>query len=211
MFIGHFAIAYIFIALFPGLPPIVPLVGVSFPDLLWPVLIFTGREEVAIDPESPFQYSIRFTRYPFSHSLVLGSLIAGIFGVLVAYLVTLLAGILFVCASASHWLLDGITHLGDLPVFGFGGDRKVGLALWARPRAAFLVELVLYTVITLLAAKPAAAVPLLALGTAFHLVNANSFFGFSRKNTFDTPRKYAAIAFIGFLVFIFAANWILAG
>ncbi|MDD1670564.1 MAG: hypothetical protein LUQ67_04530 [Methanomicrobiales archaeon] len=208
MFIGHFAIAYIFIALFPGVPPLVPLIGVSFPDLLWPVLIFSGKEEAVIDPESPLQNRIRFTRLAFSHSFVVGSLIAGIFGILVAVLVSPLAGVLFVCASASHWLLDGITHMGDLPVLGFGRDLKVGLALWNRPKTAFLIELILYTAITLVAAKPGTTGPLLALGFAFHLINANSFLGFTKGNPFNTPRKYAALAFIGFLAFALIANWI---
>jgi hypothetical protein len=214
MFIGHFAIAYIFVALFPGVPPIIPLIGVSFPDLLWPFLIFTGAEEVSMDPESPLQNMIQFTRLPFSHSLVLGSLIAAIFGISIAFLVSLLAGVIFIMASASHWLLDGITHVGDLPVLGFGKDRKVGLALWARPKAAFILELIFYTMITVpagLAINPGVVVPLLGLGFAFHLANANSFLGFSKKNPFNTPRRYAAVAFFGFLVFILLAFWILAG
>ncbi|HOX34178.1 MAG TPA: hypothetical protein PLO06_00625 [Methanoregulaceae archaeon] len=211
MFIGHFAVAYILVTLFPAVPPLVPLFGVSFPDLLWPLLVLSGREKVEIDPGSPLQSSIRFVRYPFSHSLVFGTLIAGIAGAALAVLFSPLAGIVFVGASASHWLLDSITHVRDLPVLGFGRDRKVGLALWTRPRAAFFIELILYAAVTLVAADPGDVVPLLVLGTAFHLVNANSFFGFSKANPFNTPGKYAAIALIGFLTFILIANAILVG
>jgi len=196
---------------FPGIPPLNPLIGVSFPDLLWPVLIFARIEEVSIDPESPLQENIRFTRLPYSHSLILGSLIAGVLGVLIALLMSPLAGAVFVAASASHWLLDAITHVRDLPVFGFGSDRKLGFALWSRPKAAFLVELAFYTAITMLAAPTGTIVPRLALGFAFQLANANSFLGFSRKNPFNTPRKYAAVAFAGFLAFILLASWIIAG
>jgi hypothetical protein len=45
----------------------------------------------------------------------------------------------------------------------------------------------------------------LLLGMVFHLVNANSFFGFTRKNPFKTPASYALIALIGFALLIFFA------
>ena len=211
MFIGHFAIAYIYIALFPSVHPLIPLAGVCFPDLLWPILIFLGWEEVQMDPDNPLQYSIRFIRYPFSHSLILGTLIALMFGLVIMFFTSPLAGLVFVSASASHWLLDSTTHVGDLPVVGIGRDRKVGFGLWARPRAAFLIELVFYVVVTLVAARPGIIVPLLALGFAFHLLNANSFLGSSKGNPFNTPGKYATVVLAALLAFIFIANWIITG
>jgi hypothetical protein len=186
MFIGHFAAAYLLIALFPSVPPLVILFGVSFPDLLWPVLVLTGKEKVTV------------------------SLIAAIPGLFTAYFVSPLAGIVFVAASASHWFLDVVTHMKDLPVLGTGRDIKVGLGLWNYPRSAFVLELVFYTVITVLVVQPVMVIPLLALGFAFHLINANSFLGFSRKNPF-TPRNYAVAALFGFLTFIGIAAWIFAG
>ena len=60
MFIGHFAIAFILIILFPQVPVWVPLVGVSFPDLLWGVLILVRKEEVVVNKDSPLQRSIVF-------------------------------------------------------------------------------------------------------------------------------------------------------
>jgi len=210
MFIGHFAVAYLLIVLFPAVPPLVILFGVSFPDLLWPVLVLTGKETVTVNPDSPLQDAIRFTSYPYSHSLVTGSLLAAIPGLFIAYFVSPVAGILFVAASASHWLLDVVTHLHDLPVIGFGKDRKVGFSLWNYPRAAFVLELLFYAVITVIVVKPAMVIPLLLLGCVFHLTNANSFLGFSRKNPF-TPRGYAVAALFGFLAFIGIAAWIFAG
>ncbi|MFZ3149047.1 MAG: hypothetical protein WA137_08385 [Methanothrix sp.] len=58
MFIGHFAAAYVLIRLFPGVTPIIPLLGVNFPDFLWPFLILSGLEKVSIDPDSPLQNHI---------------------------------------------------------------------------------------------------------------------------------------------------------
>ena len=151
--------------------------------------MITGKEKVAIDPETPLQGAIGFTSYPFSHSLVTGTLIAAIPGLFIAYLVSPLAGIVFIAASASHWLLDVITHIRDLPVLGMGGDVKVGLGLWSYPRSAFVLELLFYVVITVLVVKPGMAIPLLLLGFVFHMINANSFLGFMKKNPFETPRS----------------------
>ena len=211
MFIGHYAIAYVLIALVPGIPPIIPLLGVSFPDLLWPVLVIAGIEKVRVDPGSARQDALVFESYPYSHSLVVGTLIAGIFGAGIAVLFGLPAGIVFVAASASHWLLDTPVHLKDLPVLGFGPDKKTGAGLWRHGPAAFFIELVFYGVITWLAAPAGTLVPLLLLGIVFHLVNANSFFGFTKKNPFRTPRAYAIVTFFALIAFCLIANLIIAG
>ena len=210
MFIGHFAFAFILIALFPSVPPLVVLFGVSFPDLLWPVLVLTGKEKVSVNPDSPLQSAIGFSSYPYSHSLITGTLITAVPGTAIAYFVSPLAGIVFVAASASHWLLDVVTHLRDLPVLGTGHDTKVGLGLWNYPKQAFVIELIFYAGVTVLAVPSPMVVPLLALGCAFHLINANSFLGFSKKNPF-TARGYAIAALLGFLSFIGIAARIFAG
>lgn len=210
MFIGHFAVAYVFIRLFPGIPPIIPLLGVNFPDLLWPALVMAGIEKLSIDPNSPLQNHIKFTSYPYSHSLVMGTLIACIIGLVLANFAGLLAGVVFVAASVSHWILDAAFHLKDLPVLGFGSDRKVGFGGWNHPKSAFVVEFLFYAILTAIT-FPSAIVPLLAIGAIFHLINANSFLGLTKKNPFKSPRVYAAMAFVGNLAFALAANSVVSG
>jgi hypothetical protein len=211
MFIGHFAVAYLLIALFPGIPPLVPLLGVSFPDLLWPVLVLAGKEKVKIDPRTPRQDGIVFLSYPWSHSLFLGTLISVIPGAIIGYFFGLTAGIVFVVASASHWLLDAVVHNKDLPVLGFGRDTTAGAGLWRSGPAAFVVELAFYTTLTIFFAPAGTVVPLLVVGFLFHLINANSFFGFTKENPFKTPRAYALSCLVGFFMFILIADLILAG
>ncbi len=208
MFIGHFAFAYVLIRLFPGVLPMIPLLGVDFPDLLWPFLIISGIEKVSIDPESPLQNHIKFTSYPYSHSLVLGTLIACVVGLGLAYFTSPLAGLVFVAASASHWLLDATVHLKDLPVLGFGPDRKFGFGLWNRPKSAFIIEYLFYAVLTALT-FPSKLMPLLVVGTIFHLINANSFLGLTKTNPFKSPNAYAMLALVGILAFSLAANFII--
>lgn len=208
MFIGHFAVAYVLIRLFPGVPPIIPLLGVNFPDLLWPVLVISGIEKVSIDPESPLQDHIKFTYYPYSHSLVLGMLIACILGLGLAYFISPLAGFAFVAASVSHWLLDAIFHLKDLPVLGFGSDRKVGFGLWKHPKSAFIIEYSFYAILTALSI-PSKLIPLLVVGAIFHLLNANSFMGLTKTNPFKSSNAYAMLVLGGILAFSLVANYVI--
>ena len=209
MFIGHFAVAYMLIRLFPSVPPLVLLIGVGFPDILWPILILIGVEQAVINPNSPLQKHIKFTYYPFSHSLVLASIIACIPGFVLALTITPLAGILFVVASASHWLLDTVVHLNDLPIAGLRRDAKVGLGLWRYQKAAFALEYIFYAIVTSLIMPAKFVVPLLVVGTIFHLLNANSFLGFTKTNPFKTDRAYAVITLIGFIGMNLVVNYVL--
>lgn len=202
MFIGHFAIAFALMLLFPGVIPLVILVGVAFPDLLWPILVFAGVERVTIRPDSPLQKDIEFVRYPYSHSLVLGTFIASAVGLVFVVMYGVLAGVLFAVASASHWILDTVVHRTDLPVLGFGPNRRVGLGLWTRPKLAFAVEYIFYAGVTLLVFPASAIVSVLIIGAVFHALNANSFFGFTKRNPTPSPAAYAGLALFGFGAFI---------
>ncbi|HWQ19950.1 MAG TPA: hypothetical protein VN455_09255 [Methanotrichaceae archaeon] len=85
MFTGHFAIVFILARVFLQVPTMVPpIIGVSFPDLIWPILVFATTEKVRIDKNSPLQMHIIFEKYPYSHSLVLTSLIAPTVGIALA-------------------------------------------------------------------------------------------------------------------------------
>ncbi len=102
-----------------------------------------------------------------------------------------------------------IVHLKDLPVLGFGPDRKVGFGLWNFPRTAFIIEYLFYAILTALS-LPSKLIPLLVIGAIFHLINANSFLGLTRKNPFKSTKENAALAFTAFLTFILAANYVIS-
>ena len=210
MFIGHYAMAFVLILLFPHVPVWVPLVGVSFPDLLWSVLIWARKEEVVIEKDKPLQKSVIFRKYPYSHSLVLTNIIALVVGgLLAAGLQNLVVLPVFVLASSSHWLLDTVVHLSDLPILGFDGDRKVGLGLWKWGRTAFFVELLFFAIFAGVFV-PAGSLPaVLIIGIIFHTVNANSFFGFSKSSPFGSSTAYAAGALLGFALVSAAYTFII--
>jgi hypothetical protein len=197
--------------LFPQVPPLVILLGVSFPDILWPILIFVKVEKAQVNPNSPLQKEIKFTSYPYSHSLVTSFSVSGVIGVILAFTISPLAGILFVVAASSHWFLDAIVHIRDLPILGFGHDKKVGFGLWRNGKAAFVIEYIFYVVGTLIFVPFTYVLPLLVLGTIFHLLNANSFFGFTKTNPSKSSGSYAVLALVGFVAFSLIANLVFGG
>ena len=175
MFVGHFAVAFLLWRLFPQVPLPVILVAVSFPDLLWSVLVPAGIEKVRINPDSPLQKFVVFEKFPYSHSLVLGSVLSLPIGLLIAGILNnLLVVPVFVAGSASHWLLDTVVHLKDLPVLGFDGDRKVGAGLWRRGPLAFVVEYVFYAIFTVFALSGLPLVYALIMGAVFHAIQIGS-------------------------------------
>jgi hypothetical protein len=210
MFVGHFAIAFLLWRLFPQIPLPVILIAVSFPDLLWSVLVPAGVEKVKINPDSPLQKFVTFEKYPYSHSLVLGSVFSLLAGLLIAGLLNnpLIVPV-FVAGSASHWLLDTVVHLKDLPVLGFDGDRKVGAGLWKRGPLAFVVEYIFYIIVTLFALSGLLIVYALIIGGVFHAINLPSFFGSNRKNSVKSSDDYAGLALIGFGSFTLIASLII--
>lgn len=212
MFIGHFAIAYLIWKFVPGIPVLIPLIGVAFPDIFWPILVLMGVEKVEFDKSKPLQKDIVFESYPLSHSLVLTTIIAFIIGLILALILNnLLIAPVFALASASHWILDIIVHNKDLPLLGFSNrDVKVGFGLWRRGPLAFVIEYIFYAVISILVVPVASLLPILVLGAIFHLININSFFGFKKENITGSSKSYAVITLIGFTVFIFFAQLFLS-
>ena len=210
MFIGHFAFAFILWRLIPQIPLPVILISVSFPDLLWSILVPAGVEKVKINPNSPLQKYVVFEKFPYSHSLVLGTLLSVIPGlVLSAITGNLMVLPVFVAGSASHWFLDTVVHLKDLPVLGFDGDQKVGAGLWKRGPLAFVVEYAFYAAVTVFAFSGWSLIYALAIGTLFHTINLPSFLGGSRKNTVKTSNGYATLALIGFGAFTVIGSLVL--
>jgi hypothetical protein len=207
MFVGHFAVAFLLWKLFPQIPLPVILIAISFPDLLWSVLVPAGVEKVRINPDSPLQKFVIFENFPYSHSLVLGSVLSLPVGLLIAGLLNnpIIVPV-FVAGSASHWLLDTVVHLKDLPVLGFDGDRKVGAGLWKRGPLAFVVEFAFYVIVTLFALSGLSLVYAIIIGGIFHAINLPSFFGSNRKNSVKSSNGYAVLALVGFGTFILLAS-----
>lgn len=140
MFIGHFAAGMGAKRIDASVSLGTLFLASQFLDLLWPTLLLTGLEHVEINTAASEVTPLNFTHYPISHSLLVvlfwGALFGGIY-----YAVTRnrpgawLLGALVV----SHWILDLIVHIPDLPLFP-GESPKVGLGLWNSTTLTLLVE-----------------------------------------------------------------------
>ena len=118
----------------------------QFIDLLWPVFLIFRIEQVKIvSSNNPFT-TLDFIYYPFSHSLFAAVFWALVFG-LVYFLIkkNLKGSILLGGLVVSHWFLDLLTHVPDLPLVPWS-DFKVGLGLWNSVPFAIIVELIIFII-----------------------------------------------------------------
>ncbi len=70
MFIGHFALGFAAKRAAPRVSLAVLFAAAQWADLVWPVLLAAGVEQVRIDPGNTAFTPLDFVSYPYSHSLV---------------------------------------------------------------------------------------------------------------------------------------------
>lgn len=130
----------------------------QFLDLLWPTLLLLNVEHVSINANASSPVPLTFTDYPYSHSLSMAIVWSLLFGI-IYWLIKRnkqYAVILGLCVL-SHWLLDFIVHLPDLPLYPSASSAKVGLQLWTSRVASIALEsfiFILGLILYLRATKP---------------------------------------------------------
>ncbi len=144
MFIGHFGVALAAKRAAPRTSLGTLFAAAQLADVVWPVLVLLGVEQVRIDPAAPNPFlRLEFVRYPFTHGALAVALWAILFGAAYRARTGYRTGALVVAALvASHWVLDFVTHRPDLPLVA--GDPRVGLGLWASAAATLGVELAMF-------------------------------------------------------------------
>ena len=70
MFLGHFAVGFASKRLAPRVSLGVLMADLTLLDLLWPVFLAAGWEQVRIDPGNAAVTPLDFVSYPMSHSLL---------------------------------------------------------------------------------------------------------------------------------------------
>lgn len=145
MFIGHFAVALGAKKAAPKASLGTLVLAAQFADLLWPLLLLLGWEQVRIAPGNTAFTPLDFVSYPYSHSLLAELLWGTLLGVL--YFALRRDGraaiVLGLCVP-SHWLLDFIAHRPDMPIFP--GGPRYGLGLWNSVPATLAVEIMIYAI-----------------------------------------------------------------
>ena len=153
MFIGHFALGYAAKRWVPRLSLAALFAAAAFADLLWPVLVALGIEHVRIAPGITAFTPLEFISYPYSHSLLTLTLLGALF----AWIATRFAApaastvpdtsrmfVVVLALVISHWVLDVVTHLPDLPLYP--GGPRLGLGLWNSVSGTIAVETVLFAI-----------------------------------------------------------------
>lgn len=144
MFIGHFGVGFAGkkVDSKPSLGTL--FMAAQWLDLIWPIFILIGLEKVEIIPGYTATTPLKFTYYPFTHSLLFAIIWGLLFGS-VYYLfkknikVSILLGVLVL----SHWILDFIVHIPDLPIFPWS-NIKVGLGLWNDVGTTMILESLIF-------------------------------------------------------------------
>jgi len=144
MFIGHFGLGLGAKKLDRSVSLGTYFMAAQFLDLLWPIFLILGLEKAEPIPNGPPLENLDFVSYPYSHSLFFAVVWGILFGI-IYYARTkrkgtsLLLGLLVV----SHWVLDYITHVPDLPITPWS-DHKVGLRLWDHQVATIVIESIIF-------------------------------------------------------------------
>ena len=146
MFIGHFAVGLAAKQAVPRVSLAVLFTAAQLADILWPVFLMLGLEQVRIEPGVTAFTPLDFISYPYSHSLLMLVVWGGVFAFAFSRDVRLkadatTAAVLFALV-VSHWVLDFVTHRPDMPLYP--GGSKVGLGLWNSVPATILVEVPMF-------------------------------------------------------------------
>jgi hypothetical protein len=145
MFLGHFGIALAAKKVAPRTSLGVLVLAAQLADLMWPIFLLLGWEQVRIAPRITRVTPLDFISYPYSHSLV-AQLLSGVALGAVYFAIrrdgrgALVAGM---CVP-THWVLDFVAHRPDMPIVP-GGERY-GLGMWNSLPLTLFVEFAIYGV-----------------------------------------------------------------
>jgi hypothetical protein len=149
MFLGHYGVAFALKRAEPKVSLGTLFIAVQLPDLLWGVFLLLGWEHARIIPDFTPVTPLEFLDYPISHSLV-GTICWSVVAAALYYSwptrdttrhwqAAAISGI----AVLSHYPLDVLTHVPDLPLAG-NDSLKLGLGLWNHLMATIAAELLVF-------------------------------------------------------------------
>jgi membrane-bound metal-dependent hydrolase YbcI (DUF457 family) len=144
MFIGHYGLALGAKKVAPRVSLVMLFIAVEFVDILWPFLLLFDVEQVKIRPGFTEVTPFEFVHYPYTHSLFMGVVWGIVIGLAYWFFRKDFKGAVVVGLGVlSHWFLDFLVHIPDLPLTPFG-DAKVGLGLWNFKWLTLLIESILF-------------------------------------------------------------------
>ena len=144
MFIGHYGPALAAKPIEKRLPLWLLFLAVQWLDVVWSALVMLDVEKLRVVKDFTEGSSLDLYYMPFTHGL-LGAvaLSAALAGLVTLFYRERRTAIALVVAGAvfSHWLLDLVVHVPDLPLLG--DSFKVGFGLWRHVWLSFPLEIAL--------------------------------------------------------------------
>lgn len=138
MFIGHYSLGLVLKKQEKKIPLWIMFLAVQLADILAFCCILLGWERMSYTPnENPFLRTV-IEYVPYSHSLFGNLILASLVFVIFWKVRSWTWGILLGVGVLSHWVIDAIVHIPDMPLFL--DQHKVGLGLWSYPYLAFSIE-----------------------------------------------------------------------
>jgi len=144
MFVGHYAVALALKKHEPRASLGVLFLAVQILDLIFFPLLLLGIERLNIIENYTQSTHFELVYMPYSHSLV-GSLLWALAAyALFRWVIVKKKTVAMVIALAvfSHWLLDLVVHVPDLPLWS-DASPKLGFGLWNNAIAAYTLEAML--------------------------------------------------------------------
>jgi membrane-bound metal-dependent hydrolase YbcI (DUF457 family) len=144
MFLGHYGLAFGAKKIAPKVSLLTLFAAVEFVDILWPFLLMADVEQVKVNPGVSEVTPFEFVHYPYTHSLIMGLVWGAVFGFFYwLFKKDMRSSVIVGLAVLSHWFLDFIVHIPDLPITLSGSD-KVGLGVWNSLPLTLLIESILF-------------------------------------------------------------------
>lgn len=180
MVLGHFAVGFASKRAAPKASLGALMAAPLLADLLWPVFLLFGWEKVRAVPEGKTFQTLEFTSYPWSHSLEMGIVWGLVFAILYWTFTRYRAGaVVIFFGVVSHWVLDLVVHVPDLPLT-VHGTARLGLGMWNAVPATIAVEYLL-----------------LAIGTWLYV-------GTTRAR--DSIGRWSFVVFVGLIAVFYAST-----
>jgi hypothetical protein len=142
MFVGHYSVSFAARRMRARLPLWTWFIAVQWLDIVWCVLVLLGVEKLRIVPGFTEANALDLYYMPYTHGLPGSIVLSVVLGALVALFTpgNRVATLLIVAAASfSHWVLDLIVHIPDLPLYD--DSAKVGFGLWRHVFVSVPLEL----------------------------------------------------------------------
>jgi hypothetical protein len=208
MVLGHYGLALAAKRLAPKTSLGSLVLAAQLADEVWPILLLLGVEHAEVRPAHQATLRLSFVDYPITHSLLTGVLGGFLFGVIYFFIRRNARGALITALLVpSHWVLDLLVHLPDLPIW-LGGP-KVGFGLWRSVPVTITLESVFFVGGLLIYLRSTVAKDQLGRWALWGFV-ALLTLGYASSIAGPPPRDIRSIAYSALLLWLFVpwAYWI---